>query len=140
MNKDYKTIEHTADIGIEVHAADLPGLFKKAALAMFDQMIESADLPRKPRKKVVKIEVKGGSHEEVLVAFLGELLSLSDAKNVVFKDVEIVALDVTYARAIAVGVPRRHFKFKTEIKAATYHGLKIEYQNKQYHAQIIFDV
>src|SRR5262245_17868958 len=121
MNKEYKEIEHTADIGVKIQASDLPGLFQKAALAMFDQMIESSELPRKPRKKVVKIEVKGGSQEEVLVAFLGELLSLSDAKNVVFKDIQVVALDVTSARAIAVGIPRRHYKFKTEIKAVTYH-------------------
>jgi len=137
---DYTTINHTADIGIAVAAADLPSLFKKAALAMFDQMIESADLPRKPRKKNFKVEIKGGSQEELLVGFLSELLSLSDSREVVFRDVEFMELTVNKLRAIATGVPRRHFTYKTEIKAVTYHDLKIGYWNKQYHVQIIFDV
>ena len=34
----YKTIEHTADIGIEVEAPDGEGVFARCALAMFDMM------------------------------------------------------------------------------------------------------
>ena len=138
--KNYTPIEHTADIGIKISDPELSGLFKKAALAMFEQMILSADLPKKPRKKVIKVELKGITQEELLVNFLNDLLSLSDSKNVIFKEVEIMLLTVNQLKAIAVGVPRRHFQFRTEIKAVTFHDLKIEFKNKQYHAQIIFDV
>ncbi len=137
---DYSQIEHTADIGIKVQAPTLAELFKKAALAMMHQMIDKAEIPKKPRKKVVKIELKANSQEELLVHFLNDLLSLSDSKEVIFREVEIVLLTVNSLRAIAVGIPRRHFTFRTEIKAVTYHDLKIEFRNKQYHVQIIFDV
>lgn len=117
---------------------EIPGLFKKSALAMFEQMILSADLPRKPRKKVVKVELRGLNQEELLVNFLKELLKLSDSKNVIFKEVEVMLLTVNELRAIAVGIPLRHFQFKNQIKAVSFKGLKITHLNKQYHAQIIF--
>ena len=140
MKRIDKTSEPSGTLSIKVDAPDLPALFKQVAQAMFGLMIDSAEIPKKPRKKVVKIEVKGGSQEEVLVAFLKELLNLSRTKEVIFRDIEITALEVIRASAIAVGIPRRHYQLKTEIRSVTYQGLKIGYLNKQYHVQIIFEI
>ena len=42
--------------------------------------------------------------------------------------------------ATVFGHPRENYKIKTEIKAATYHALKIEETEDGFVAEVIFDV
>src|SRR5438093_9278228 len=78
---DYSLVDHTADLGITLRGPDLATLFEDAALAMLDVI---ADLGRVEPREERRIEVTGLDREDLLVAWLGEILSLHDAEDLLF--------------------------------------------------------
>ncbi|HOW36570.1 MAG TPA: archease [Candidatus Omnitrophota bacterium] len=137
---DYEILDHTADIGVIVRAGDLKSLFIKAAEAMFDVALEKP-LPMKAAAiKKARLRLRAKNIEELMVRWLGELLSLSDCEDVVFTDFTVNQLTAQDLNAVIGGRPRKDFKFKMEIKAVTYHDLKITGQDGDYRCQVIFDV
>ena len=138
--KSYETIDHTADIGIRVRGKNLKELFKNSARAMFDQMTTAPQrLPRTGRK-TIKVEVFAENINDLLLRWLSELLSLGECKDIVFTDFKIIKLTDRQLKGSAAGFPRKYFKYKTEIKAVTYHELSVNQKKKQCSAQVIFDV
>lgn len=147
-SKNYELIEHTADIGIRLKGSDLKELFKGAALAMFDIVAEkkksetlSACLQGRAQKpEKVTIRQNAQNLEELFVNWLNELLSLSAAKELIFVDLKISKLSDKNIEAEALGQPIRDFRINTEIKAATYHELRIEKIKTGWRAEVILDV
>ena len=147
--KNYEFIEHTADIGIRVKGDDLKELFKNAALAMFDIMAEKKSgikpcLPAGRHQvssiKEIMIKQKAENLEELFINWLNELLSLSATKELIFSDFKINKLDENNLQAAVIGEDIKNYKVNTEIKAATYHQLKIEKSQSGWQAEVIFDV
>ena len=147
--KDYELIEHTADIGIKVKGRNLKELFKNTALSMFDIMAEKKlkvstrggfALGKKNEKLKIKIEQKAENLEELFVNWLNELLSLSQTKELIFNDFKIRRLEENELEAEVFGGHIKDYKVNTEIKAATYHELKIEKDKSGWKARVIFDV
>jgi SHS2 domain-containing protein len=137
--KFYELIEHTADIGIRVKADTLKGLFKNAALAMFDIIAEKKNLKVKHTQSI-KIKQKADDLEEIFIYWLNELLSLSATKEVIFSDFKIDKLDQNNLQAVVLGVKMTDYKVNTEIKAATYYELKLQENKSGWIAEVIFDV
>jgi SHS2 domain-containing protein len=140
--KDYELIEHTADIGIRVKGKDLKELFKNVALSMFDIMAEKRPETRNQSTETRKltIEQKAENLEELFVNWLNELLSLSATKELIFSDFVINKIDRNTLQAVAIGQDFKNYKVNTEIKAATYHELKLEQTKSGWQVQVIFDV
>ena len=136
--KNYEIIEHTADIGIRVWADDLAGLFRNAGLAIFELSCERTSPDKEKHKTVVTQQAEG--IEELFVNWLNELLSLSAVKGLVFEDIVIREIRGNSVKAVAIGSSISNFKVNSEIKAATYHQLKIEKTHSGWQAEVIFDV
>lgn len=137
--KRYEQFPHTADIGVRAYGKTLKELFENAAFAMFDII---ADLEGLKSSVVETLEVEAPNYEELLVAFLDELLYRFYTKSFIFFKFEIEELTETKIRAKAFGRPvgENRNRLKTEIKAATYHNLKIEKAAEGYKVEIIFDI
>ncbi|MCM8757581.1 MAG: archease [Candidatus Omnitrophica bacterium] len=142
IKKNYEFLEHTADIRIRVKAKDLKELFVNTALAMFDIMAEKSLKPRTYSSKLKKIKIiqKADGLEELLVNWLNELLSLSAVKELIFTDFKIKKLDENNLEAEIFGDEIKNYRINTEIKAATYHQLKLERIDSSWQAEVIFDV
>ncbi len=139
IDKNYELIEHTADVGIKVKGNDLKDLFKNAASAMFDIIAEKKE-PKAAKQAKIKIEQKAENLEELFVNWLNELLSLSATKELIFSDFQINKLDENTLQAVVIGDDFKNYKVNTEVKAATYHQLKIEEAKTGWQAEVIFDV
>lgn len=137
--KNYELIGHTADICIRVKASSLPGLFKNAGLAIFDIAAEKQNT-KKPRLKTITITQKADNLDELFINWLNELLSLSSAKELIFTGFQMEKLDETSLKAKAFASPAENYRINTEVKAATYHELKIEKKGPAWSAQVILDV
>jgi len=137
--KNYELIEHTADIGIRVKGNDLKELFRNAAAAMFDIMAETKK-PEIRKLKKIKIKQKADNLEELFVNWLNELLSLSATKELIFSDFQIDKVDENTLQALAIGEGIQNYKVNTEIKAATYHELRLEETKTGWQAELILDV
>ncbi|NQT06011.1 MAG: archease [Candidatus Omnitrophica bacterium] len=137
--KRYELVEHTSDIAIKVYGESLADLFVNAAYGMFDII---ADLEGLKPSTSVKIELEAANAEELLVSWLDELIYNFYTKYIIFSEFKIYGLNDTKVSAEAFGkhIGENRSRLKTEIKAATYHGLRIEEKNKIYEVQIIFDV
>ena len=135
----YRIIEHTADIGIEVEASDRAGIFARSGQAMFDLMLGLRSIGKTLRKP---IQVGGDSTEELLVAWLNELLYVYAVERIVFSDFSDTRLGKREFSATGLGEefdPGKHSP-AMEIKAATYHGMSVVHDGGRWKATIIFDV
>ena len=137
MDKEFEFIDHTADVGIRAYGADVKEAFANAARGLFSLITELDDIEEVEYRDT---ELTSSDQEDLLVEWLNELIYLFDAENIIFKRFDIINLDELRLRANVYGEkfdPLRH-ELKTQIKAATYHMLKIE-KGDGFRAQIIFD-
>lgn len=137
--KNFEILEHTADLKVRVRGNGLDDLFKNAGLAIFRICAEKQSIKEK-NKHSFSISQKAPGLDELFINWLNELLSLSAAKGVIFEDIEIHKLNEKELEAVAVGSDIRNYKVNTEIKAATYHELKISKLGSGWQAEVIFDV
>ena len=135
----YETFEHTADVGLRARAADLEELFEDAARALFSVIVVNLDAVRPVQEITVRVE--GRDHEDLLHDWLAELLYTFDTRHLLLSDFE-VELDSDGLRAIARGEPidpKRH-ELDAEVKAITYHGLKVDEDRDGWLAEVIVDL
>ncbi|MBS1250387.1 MAG: putative protein archease [Chloroflexi bacterium] len=133
----FREIEHTADLELEVWGQDLPSLFQQAALGLYHlSQIEPAE--NQPRLPSQSLQLNGIDWEDLLVAFLDELLYLLDEKKraVDFHDLNLDANYTLESQGETVEVSPQ---FRS-IKAVTYHNLKIRETENGYTTNIVLDV
>jgi len=137
MKKRYKVISHTADVGIIAYGKTLSELFENAAYGMFSLI---TDIERVKEKGTIAISLQDNNLEELLIAFLNELQYYFSMKQLLFRKFEILSLTDTKLKASVTGEKISDHQVLHEIKAATYHNLKIKKIKNNYQVQIIFDV
>jgi len=137
--KRFELLEHTADVGIRVKGKDLKELFTNAASACFE-IIAQADKPGSKDVKQIKIKQTADNIEELFINWLNELLSLSAAKQLIFFDFKIENLEENNLEATVIGSDMGNYKVNSEIKAATYHELRLKETPSGWQAEVILDV
>jgi SHS2 domain-containing protein len=138
---NYKFFDHTADIGVEVTGRTKKELFVNAAEALFDVLIESKT-GEVSEKKQKTIAVDGADAADLLINFLRELLYLFNGEKFVMVNCEIIKFANKELQAQLTGESfnsKKHL-IKTEIKAVTYSGAKVEKLKTGWKVRIIFDV
>ncbi len=138
MKKDYELLEHTADIAIRVTGKDPKELFKNAAAAVFDIIAERKI--RAGQTIRLKVSQEAENLDELFVNWLNELLSLSAAKDLIFTEFNIDSMGERSLEASVFGEKKANFRMNAEIKAATYHGLRLEKTASGRRATVILDV
>lgn len=137
--KPFEVIEHTADIGIVAYGADIKQVFANAALGLFNLMADLDNLKESVKRE---IELSAEEVEVLLVEWLNELIYISEVEHIIFKRFEINEFSNTRLKATCFGEkikPGQH-RLKREIKAATYHMLKLNKEDGSYKVSIIFDI
>ena len=138
--KRYEIVEHTADIGIVVHGETIGNIFENAAYGMFCLITDLNEVL--PRENIT-IRLHSQNLEELLVSWLNELLYRFNQTKTLFKEFKTEEIDDKQLVIEAYGEiydEKKHILEK-EIKAATYHQLKIEQAvNGKWEARIIFDI
>ncbi|NPV59762.1 MAG: archease [Actinobacteria bacterium] len=132
-------MEHTADVGIRAWGESLGEAFRNCALGMMSLML---DLDKVGREKRVWVEAEAEDLEALLVSWLSEILFYVEAEGFAFAWFEDVEIEGGKAAAWGWGEeldPERH-GLKLEVKAPTYHGLRLEEREGGWTAQVIFDV
>jgi SHS2 domain-containing protein len=134
-----QAVDHTADRGIIVQAADLEELFARAAWGMFSIITDLKTVNPAHSEKMV---VTAPDREALLVRWLSELNFLHVTRHRLFCRFQIMLLSEREIVAEVGGediAPERH-TIHTEIKAVTFHGLKLESAGTGWRAEIIFDL
>lgn len=135
----YELFEHTADMGLRVRAGDLNRLFEDAARALFSAILANPESVEAVEE--VTFQIAGTRHDDLLCDWLAELLFTFDTRKMVFGEFEVRLHDTgltATARGEAID-PQRH-EFDLEVKAITYHGLKVQREDNGWLAEVIVDI
>lgn len=139
----FKILSHTADIALDVRAANLESLFSEAARGWKEMVFEDSETrPAETRG----IQLSSPEIEDLLVQWLSELNYLLTVRQWVFHQSERFSLQQSGAvwrldaqvcgEALA---PERHYIY-FDIKAVTYHQLEIRQSGGEYQVRIVFDI
>jgi SHS2 domain-containing protein len=135
----FELIDHTADVGLRIRAADLAGLYRDAAVGLFSLIADP--VVAGPGARAVEVEVRGDRPELLLFDWLSELLYLADSERVVLCDFAVSLVPGGLAgRARAVPIEDVADRLQREVKAITYHGLRVERTGGEWIAEVIVDV
>ena len=97
-------------------------------------------LEKVSEKILISVSIDAHDNEELLITFLNELLYYYSTKKVLFKRFDVIKINETHLDANISGEQLSAHEISNDIKAATYHNLKIEKTADGYKTQIIFDV
>ena len=129
--------EHTADILMHVWASDMPSLFVECGHALMAIMYPGDANP----DCSFSFHVTGRDSEELLQAFLSELLCLTEIENVVFSDITVTISDGCLVASLSGELfDREKHGGGTEVKGISFNGLAITQKNDEYALDILFDV
>jgi SHS2 domain-containing protein len=140
----YETFDHTADLGLRVRAADLNGLFAEAGKGLFSLVVANLDDVRPV--DTVAFEIAGTDVEYLLFDWLNELLYTFDTRQIVLVEFDVTVFDGTVSgdglKATARGEPfdRARHRLEHEVKAITYHELKVVQEKTGWLAELIVDI
>jgi SHS2 domain-containing protein len=131
----YRILDHTADVGVEATAPDIPTLFSEAVRACAAVMLDAA-----PGDAVasVPVAVEADDLAALLAALLGEALWTFESTSRMPVAAELEVSSTTAAGTfgvvdgVTIGGPA--------IKAVTYHQLLVERTPGGFRAQVFFDV
>ena len=121
----YEHFDHTADLGLRIRAASLEESFIEAACALTEAIVAQRASVRPSDRRVIQLEA--AEQTDLLHDWLAELLYLFEAERMLFSRFDVSLLPGKLEATVWGEMldPNRH-EIELEIKAVTYHGLKIE--------------
>lgn len=135
----YEIFEHTADLGLRVRAPDLPTLFVDAARGLTSMIAANLDAIRPVRE--VPLRVTGAGLDLLLFDWLTEILYLFESEHLLLGEFEVrLAGEVLEATARGEPLDESRHQLEHEVKAITYHGLKVEQAPDGWLAEVIVDI
>jgi SHS2 domain-containing protein len=135
----YETFDHTADLGLRVRAPDRDALFAEAAEALFSVIVE--DLSTVRPERALDVRLPGDEPEFLLFDWLKALLYRFDAEHLLFSRFEArVTPAGLEGRAWGEPLDRSRHELSHEVKAITYHGLRVEQTADGWEAEVIVDI
>ena len=135
----YTFFDHTGDIGVDLKADSCEELFADAARALAEAMADTRGVVNRVDRE---IKADGEDRAEVLNRFLSALLVIFDEERLLLPSVRIERLTERFVHATASGEkydPRRH-EGRTELKAVTWHELRVEKSSIGWEGRVVFDV
>jgi len=140
----FEPVEHTADVGVRAWGRTLEELFTQAGLGMVSLLVDPASV-RSAARRTVRLEAH--DLEECLIAWLQEILYLYEVGRFVPAGVAVTQVTPESVTAEVIGEPldRSRHESRADIKAATYHDLRIRTirdagGGDRYETVVIFDI
>jgi SHS2 domain-containing protein len=135
----YETFDHTADLGLRIGASGLDLLFEEAGQALFSAIVEDLGTVRPLQR--LDIEVQGDDRAYLLFDWLKELLYHFDTEHVLLARFEAhVGEKGMTGSAWGEPMDRARHNLEHEVKAITYHGLRVEQGADGWLAEVIVDI
>lgn len=135
----FELIEHPADIGIRFWGPTLADAYLQAARGLRSMLAGDGEV-RTGRQ--VSLNVSGQDRLEVLFNWLGEILFLFDAEQLILQTFELQAVSEREISALGYGEPYDPARHETPyyVKAITYHQMALEPGKDGWHGQVYVDI
>jgi protein archease len=135
----YELIDHTADMGVHVFGLTAKDLFQNAAMALMDQLVDSAGFHAREDRGII---ITGNDWPDLMINWLREILYLWVGEALLVHAIQIESITENSLSALVRVDPfstQRHV-LKSEIKAVTYHQVQVFDTGSQWEAKVIFDI
>ena len=133
----HQILEHTADVGLRAWAPSLEECFEQATWAL--AAIIGIDRPG--AGDAVELDLHAGDVEALLVDWLSEVVYLHDARDALVAGVDVRAVDPQRVRGDVSLAPRGEIPVDgTQVKAITYHRLRVQRAGDGFVAEVYVDV
>jgi SHS2 domain-containing protein len=135
----YRYIEHTADVAILATGATVEEMFAAAGEALAGFLCELEGVKERDERSV---DASAPDLDALLVDWLSEINYMFEVERFAFRRFEVREAGGGSVRAVGFGEPldpSRH-TVGEQVKAVTYHGLKIEQGPPGYSAQVVMDI
>jgi len=139
MAKHCETFDHTADVGLAARADTLGELFEALAEGLADVICPREHVSAADSRTLT---VAAEDVEALAVDFLSGLLSVVQTERFLVARASVQRADETAVEAKVSGEPydpARH-ELATEVKAVTYHQLKVAREGDQWVGRVILDL
>lgn len=135
----HELFEHTADLGLRATAPDLNSLFTEMAKCLMSAMLEDPAAVQPVQE--VRIELAGNDREFLLFDWLKELLLRFETDRLLFASFDVKVTDARLTATVRGEEydPSRHV-LAHEVKAITYHELKVVKHDGGWLAEVIVDI
>ena len=149
----YSFREHTGELKLRLESTTLEGLFVEAARALAEivagdpgsweqeagsQEHEAADALGGDTATASEVRLEAPDRDALLVDWLNELIYTSERDKGVYDQVSMKSLSEQSLVAEIRG--RTTERLCLPVKAATFHGLRIEHDPSGWHAEVVLDV
>jgi len=134
----FRLLPHTADLRVEVRAADFPSLCAASVEALYSLLTDRRKIRRFERRA---LDSGSGLPEEQLLSILRQALLLFSLDRFLVRDAGAIMQSGTILVTVR-GEPvdgARHFSYR-EIKAVTAHALTVEEGSPGFTARFVLDV
>lgn len=135
----YEYFDHAADVGIRCQAPSVEELFQAAGRALMEWI---GPAPGGEDTASQPLNIEGEDREDLLVRWLQELLYLFQERHLYFVAAESVHISDRMLRGEILfkrwdEASSGEFQ---EVKAVTYHQLRVYAQGGSWHASVILDI
>ncbi len=137
--KSCETFSHTADVGLAAQADDAEELFEALAEGLAEYICPRGSVRADETRPIT---AAGVDRESLAVDFLWRVMTVIQADRFMVARVHVLRLTDTLAQAELEGEPYdpRQHEIHTEVKAVTYHQLKIARQDNLWVGRVILDL
>lgn len=130
-----------ADAAYEAWGKTLEELFSEAARAMMEIVVDTKTVDTKEERSV---ELEREDVEELLYAFLSEIIFLKDTEDMLFSDFEVhIEGDHPFllrARLHGEKIRRDTRSLRSDIKAVTYYLFSVKRECGEWRATVVIDI
>jgi SHS2 domain-containing protein len=135
--KEFKFLEHTADIKFRAFGKNIDEVFDNSALALKEIICGKMKIKKK-KEKIIKI--KGKDFESLLYKFLEEIIYLLDAENFLISSIKEIKIKNLELKAVITGDEVKNYKFTNNVKAVTYNEMFVKKEKGKWISQAVIDV
>ena len=138
----FELFEHTADLGLRIRAASLEELIAEAGHGLLTMLVANPEAVRPVQAKTIQLSADGPTY--LLFDWLNELLFAFENEKLLLTEfaIELQHGEALNLTAICRGefMDQARHQMDHEVKAITYHGLRVEQTASGWEAEVIVDI
>lgn len=130
-----------AETAFEAYGTNLNLLFRNAALALTEVMVDTKSIET---KQLLEIKLESENAADLLFRLLEELVFLKDSQDLLFKTFNIHVINTKPAKLTGElrgeKINHQKHRLRTDVKAVTYHMFEVKKEKKYWTAKVVVDV
>lgn len=132
----FEHLSHIGEARLRLRGASIADILQQAALALAELLLPGPP-PQRP-ERVHEIALEADDRAALLVDWLNELLYLADRDRWLPSRIEVHEAGETHLRATASGPVMECAP--SQVKAATWHGLRFDVCDGGFEAEVVLDI